>query len=156
MKKENNHIESLIIKKGKLFISLLLLSLLTWGCVDENEDEMILGLWEIENLSLVRETLAEVYTPTYTVNFEDIGRIFFRANGEGVLQIYDEKYPNFEYHDIGVTHFTWHQEGDELYIDGRPGLITEKNWRKFSFEIITINEGTRDRMVYELKSKIIQ
>lgn len=156
MEKEKKHKESLILKKGKLLISGLFLFLLAWGCTEENEEERILGLWEIELFTPVKETLTEPHTPVHSVNFEDIGRIFFRANGEGVLQIYDERYPNFEYHEIGVTHFTWQMEGDQLFIDGNPGSITQNGWRELTYELITFDEDNRYRMVYQLKSKIIQ
>jgi hypothetical protein len=156
MEKENKLKESLILNKGKLLISGLLFLLLTWGCTEENEDEMILGLWEIELFTPVKETLNAPHTPIHSVNFEDIGRIFFRSNGEGVLQIYDERYPNFEYHDIGVTHFTWQMEDDQLYINGDPGSITQNSWRELTFEVITFDDENRYRMVYQLKSKIIQ
>ncbi len=136
------------MKIFRLFILSYLL-IVQYGCTKETH-ENILGLWDIEKITASQETLQEPHLTLYTTNYDGIGKIFFRSNGDGSMQI-ENLYPDFKLHQIGVSNFTWMIEGDVIYFDGFSATITKSINRSIEFERVVLYNDYQEKIIYMLK-----
>ncbi|MDX9771441.1 MAG: hypothetical protein RBT19_13855 [Tenuifilaceae bacterium] len=133
----------------RLVIPMIISTLLIAACT-KDKPENILGLWDIEEISIVKESLDNPPVTLYTSNFDDLGKIFFKANGSGAMQI-EDRYPGFDLHPIGASEFTWIFFDDSLTFNGYQCIITMNSWNSLEFVRI-VNHGTySDRITYKLR-----
>ncbi|MDX9848090.1 MAG: hypothetical protein RBT74_13990 [Tenuifilaceae bacterium] len=133
----------------RIILPIIISTLLFAGCTKE-ESENILGLWDIEVITITQESLDNPPITQYTSNYDDLGKIFFKSNGLGALQIGD-RYPGFDMHPIGASEFTWLFHDESFTFDNNECVITKNSWNSMEFERI-VNHGTyNDRITYKLK-----
>lgn len=137
------------LKLPLIYASLILM--LFSGCAKEELPDNILGLWKIRKLTYFVESATEPVTTFRASPFDNIGRIFFGSTGNGALQIYYDRYPEFDELVVGVTPFTWVFEDGILLIDNAEAKVLEESWRKMTLETIEITGNNRRlRTLYEL------
>lgn len=133
----------------RIVIPIIISTLILAGCA-KDESNNILGLWDIEVISVVKESLDNPPITLYTSNFEDIGKIFFKSNGSGALQI-EDSYPGFDLHPIGASEFSWSMNEESFMFNNSVGVINNIKWNTLEFERTVIFSDYRERIIYKLK-----
>ncbi len=133
----------------RILLPIILSTILLAGC-SKDQSENILGLWDIEMIVIVQESLDKPPITLYTLIFDDLGKIFFKSNGTGALQI-DDSYPGFDVHPIGASEFSWSIENESFTFNGNTSIINKNEWNRIEFERL-VNQGTySNRITYKLK-----
>lgn len=138
----------------KVFLTLVSLLLFAAGCEliePELKSDSLIGLWSVDELSVVEESTTPPHNASYTVNYEDVGRIFFNAEGKAVLQVYVDRYPNFEILPVGVSTYEYTHTENTITMDELTGEISELNWSRLEFSVLEVTDERRERIIYRLK-----
>lgn len=133
----------------KIILPILLSTLLFAGCAKE-ESENILGLWNIEAISIAQESLDSSPITLYVSNYDDLGKIFFKSNGFGAFQI-EDRYPGFDVHPIGASEFSWSLNNATFTFNSTESVITKNERNRIVFERLVNHGSYNNRITYRLE-----
>lgn len=135
----------------KIGIVLLLSWGLLAGCSTDLPDHLW-GVWTIDKAHMMVESPSGSFIGPSS-NYESIGIIYFRPNGDGAVEKYEGNL-TFQLYPQGVTNFKWRQISEEvIVIDSASWNIISNKVSTMELATLEVGEESNTRITLTLKRK---